>query len=431
MNTPPDVLRALESLEANQQLLQGAMRRQRRVLAGTIGLCLALGGVLAISLAERGSGARVLAADAPAQPPTSAEPGHDAIVEVQASEAPATAQVPLVEDADPAVDADLAVTAQPTAPSPQEVELSQRVATLTAQIEQGERRSRMQSQEIERLRDELKRREDALNDTLRRIDEKGRAEREAQDSVKTDVPPVPHDPLVEAINARLLEHSVLEYRLLEYGEVSEQELRDSRWALCNGRGTAIGVLFAARCQITKDPANHSIVIRLLDGWATHGAEKDPLTEQRWVVPNANLEAWSGPPLDSLLAADPPPQAPPAPSPPSLEKVREQLGNLLEKYGFTLRQLDAVEGTELKRIVVDEGANGTAPKRTISAELCRIQLVEPGGYVEFVFENGSITRRGREMRFYGNRYRLALPHSVPSEWQQALPGMLAKRDSSRA
>jgi hypothetical protein len=425
MNTPPDVLRALESLEANQQVLQGAMRRQRRVLAGTIGLCLALGGVLAVSLAQRGPGARVLAADGPAQPPTSDEPGHGAIVEVQATEPPPTAEVPLVEEAGPAV-AD-----QPITPTPQEAELSARVATLTAQIEHGERRSRMQSQEIERLRDELKRREDVLNDTLRQIDEKGRAERDAKDTVKTDAPPAPHDPLVEAINARLFEHSVLEYRLLEYGEIVEQELRDSRWALCNGRGTAIGVLFAARCQITKDPANHSIVIRLLDGWATHGAEKDPLTEQRIVVPSANLEAWTGPPLDALLAADPPPQTPPAPSPPSLEKVREQLGTLLEKYGFALRQLDAVEGTELKRIVVDEGPNGTAPKRTISADLCRIQLVEPGGYVEFVFENGSITRKGREMRFYGNRYRLALPHSVPAEWQQALPGMIAKRDSSRA
>jgi hypothetical protein len=424
MNTPPDVPRILESLETNQRALESSIRGQRRVVLGTLCLCCVLVAAVTFLITQGRGGQGVLGAE-----PADGTVSKDDVQAIPGSVKAKPSEVSPVALSEPAGDPEAAAKESSAPPTP-EAELLAKITALTSQVEQAQRTSRAQNQEIDRLRNDLRRRDESLNETLKRLEDKDRAERAAHDAVKSEVPSLPHDPMVEAINARLLEQSVLDYRLLEYAEVSEHELRDSRWALCNGRGTAVGVVFAARCQISKDPANRSIVIRLLDGWITRGAEKDPLTEQRWVVPNANLESWSGPPIDALLADASPPQKPPAPSPPSLDKIREQLTTLLEKNGFSLRQLDSVDGTDLKRIIVDEGVTGTTPIRTITADLCHIQIVDPGGYVEVVFENGSITRRGREMRFYGNRYRLALPHSVPSEWQQALPGLTTKRDSSR-
>jgi hypothetical protein len=437
MTTPPDVLRALESLEANQRNLQSSLRRQHRLVAITFAVCGVLGLLLAFSFTRSSfttnrDEPRVAAesSDRPASlaaaRPDGDSDGDGDAVDPRAPSSPSEpdSTVASVEAAGPAASADSSGASMAAG-------LNAQIAALQAQIDEGKRASQAQMQEIERLRTEVKRKDEALTEGLRRFEERVRAERESHDAIKSEVDGLPRNPLVEAINARLLEQSVLEYRLLEYGGVAEHELRDSRWALCNGRGTAIGVAFAARCQISADTAAQAMVIRLLDGWMTRGADKEPLIEQRWVVPTTSFEAWSKSPLDTLVAVAPAPRAPPLPSPPSLEKIREQLAILLEKYGYSLRQLESVDGTELKRIIVDEGAMGTTPKRTITAEQCRIQVVEPGGYVEVVFENGSITRRGREMRFYGNRYRLALPHSVPAEWQQALPGMISKRDSSRA
>lgn len=460
MNEPPDLAQALQSLETEQRALRSSLRRDRLLF---LGLTLLIGGLFAVAVFVRDAGDRARAGAAPTYDealgpgderaaPAASSPADEITA---ASDLPAlAATVEAVESPPPSPVSEstpqVAESPPPVAESPpqgaeppparvvasvleQEVaELTAQVAGLTAQLDEARRANLAQTQQIDRLRADLRHKDGALSDALGRLEQTDKAEREAREAIKTEVSPLPRDPLVEAVNSLLLEHAVLEYRLLEYRELSEHELRDTRWALCNGRGTAIGVLFAARCQLAVDAANQSVVIRLVDGWSTRGADKETLTEQRWVIASANLKAWNAPPLDQLFPAGSAViSAARTPSPLALDKLHEQLATLLEKHGFTLRKLDGVDGTELKRIIVDEGVPGVTPKRTISAEVCRVHLVEPGGYVELVFENGSISRRGREMKFYGNRYRLALPHSVPSEWQEALPGILTKRDNSRA
>ncbi|MFO0981562.1 MAG: hypothetical protein U1E76_07375 [Planctomycetota bacterium] len=308
-------------------------------------------------------------------------------------------------------------------------DLDARVVELEVEAERCRAARASQTQLIERLRATIDQKDRAFQALIARLEEAEQARAQAPPAPPSSTPPLPRDPLVEALNGLLLEHGIVEYRLLDHGGVKDGVIADSRWGSCNGHGIATAVLTARATVLARGALPGELVIELRDGFISRGSEQTPFTDGvvKIVVPQAIDEITRSAVLSALLPAA---SAPPVARILPLDRLEPVLSELLEKQGYYLRRIESLDGSDLKRIVLEEGAPGSAPKRTITADTCHVQAVDPGGYIELLFENGSITTRGREMRFYGNRYRLPLPRTSPSEWEAALGAVVVPRLAPR-
>ncbi|MEW6743747.1 MAG: hypothetical protein AB1486_13405 [Planctomycetota bacterium] len=314
---------------------------------------------------------------------------------------------------------------------------------VLALAERDEARSQIQPQVqlAAKLRDELGRKDAALDDALARCEDLSRRNDEllaesSQPLVRESAEPalVAREPLVEAINQLLLEAAFTTYRLLHVDAVRDRTLAGTVWSLCNERGTAIGGVRAERCRVDFDPVARTALFVLEEGYVSKAGERSPFTGGKlgFVVAGVEPERWLSGALRDLADLGGGPISPAASKQPvvlddeSKARVVESLRELLRPEGYDVVHVGRIEGGVLVGVRFERADPSGHGTKAIEARRCRIFRVLPSDYIELSFQEGHIEDRGGERPFVGDAYRVPLPGLDTRLWQKSLGDLVVDR-----